>query len=194
MEREREGSAARSIQRKKMRREDRCRVTAAEQLATNTRRILPERENERRRISHRCVPNPLSSRERQRAGPCSTAPARIVPFALQVWNETGIRFLPCRFPLKPLRTRNDSRPRSMSRSQLQQRRSVWSRSHSPNSFRGASTQVFSCESTIGAMAAEGMLSGATTSGTGPVETDRISGCSTRVAMSIAVKSSAPARK
>ena len=64
----------------------------------------------------------------------------------------------------------------------------------PDSFREQNTQTFSCESTIGAIAAEGMLSGGTTSGTGPVVTGRISGCSTRVAMSIAVKSSAPARR
>jgi len=108
-EREREGSAAGSIQRTKKSRVGRYRVTAEQQLATNTQQTRPpERESLHRRISHRCVPNPLSSRERQRAGPCSTAPARIVPFALQAWNETGIRFLPCRFRLKPLRTRNGS--------------------------------------------------------------------------------------
>ena len=81
-EREREGSAAKSIQRTKMRRAGRCRVTAAQQLATNTQRTRPpERENSRRRISHHCVPNLLFSQKRQRAGFCSTAPARIVPFA-----------------------------------------------------------------------------------------------------------------
>ena len=63
-----------------------------------------------------------------------------------------------------------------------------------DSFREQNTQTFSCESTIGAIAAEGMLSGGTTSGTGPGATGRISGCSTRVAMSIAVKSSAPASR
>ena len=51
-EREREGSAARSIQRTKMRRVVRCRVTAAQQFATNTQRTRPpERENSHRRIS-----------------------------------------------------------------------------------------------------------------------------------------------
>jgi hypothetical protein len=56
------------------------------------------------------------------------------------------------------------------------------------------SQTFSSDSVIGAIGAEGMLSGGTTSGTGPVEIGRISGCSTRVAMSIAVNSRAPARK
>lgn len=63
-----------------------------------------------------------------------------------------------------------------------------------NTSRGALTQTFSRESTIGAIGPDGILSGGTTSGTGPVETGGICGCSTRVAMSIAVKSNAPARK
>ena len=116
-EREREGSAARSIQRTKMRRVVRCRVTAAQQLATNTQRTRPpERENSHRRISHHCVPNLLFSQKRQRAGFCSTAPAMIVLFVSQAWNGMGTRFAPCRFPLRPPRTRNDSRPRSRNRS------------------------------------------------------------------------------
>jgi hypothetical protein len=144
-ERVREDSAAKSIRRTKMRRAVRCRVTAAQQFATNTQRTRPpERENSQRRISRHCVPNLLFSQERQRAGFCSTAPARIVPFASQASNETGSRFAPFRFPLRPPRTRNDSRPQSMSRSQSRRQRSVWSRSHPPNSFRGASTQMFSC--------------------------------------------------
>ena len=126
----REDSAARSIQRTKMRRAARCRVTAAQQLATNTQRTRPpERENSHRRISHHCVSNLLFSQKRQRARLCSTAPARIVLFALQAWSETGSRFAPCRFPLRPPRTRNDSRPRSMSRSQSQRRRNACSLSH-----------------------------------------------------------------
>lgn len=64
----------------------------------------------------------------------------------------------------------------------------------PDSVREQNPQTFSCESTIGVIAAEGMLSGGTTSGTRPGATGRISGCSTRVAMSIALKSSAPARR
>src|SRR5258705_4552547 len=73
-EREREGFAARSIQRTKMRRVDRCRVTAAQQQATNTRRMRAnERENSHREISRHWVPNLLFSQKRQRAGFCSTA-------------------------------------------------------------------------------------------------------------------------
>ena len=63
-----------------------------------------------------------------------------------------------------------------------------------NTSHGAVTQTFSRESTIGAIGPDGIFSGGTTSGTGPVETGGICGCSTRVAMSIAVKSIAPARR
>ncbi len=119
-ERVREGSAARSIQQTKMRRVVLCRVAAAQQLATNTQRTRPpERENSRRRISRHCVPNLLFSQKRQRARFCSTAPARIVLFVSRAWNGMGTRFAPCRFPLRPPRTRNDSRSRSRNRSKSQ---------------------------------------------------------------------------
>ena len=109
-----------------MRRVVRCRVTAAQQLATNTQRTRPpERENSRRRISHHCVPNLLFSQKRQRAGFCSTAPARIVPFVSQAWNEMGTRFALCASPRPLRRTRNDSRSRSMSRSQSQHLRNAY---------------------------------------------------------------------
>ena len=190
----REGSTARSIQRTKMDRVGQCRARVAKHFATNTEPNLSERENSRRRIAYHCVPNLLFSQKRQHARLCSTAPAMIVPFVSPAWNGMGTRFAPCHFPLRPPRTRNDSRRRSTNRSQSQQLRIARSRSHLPNSFRDASTQIFSCESTIGAIGAAGMLSGGTTSGIGPVETGRVSGCSTRVAMSIAVKSKAPARR
>ena len=116
-EREREDFAARSIQRTKMRRVVRCREAAAQRLAANAQRTrAPERENSRRRISRHFVPNLLFLQKRQRAGFCSTAPAMIVPFVSRAWSETGTRFSPCRFPLRPPRTRNDSRRRSTSRS------------------------------------------------------------------------------
>jgi len=194
-ERERECSTARSIQRTKMHRVVRYREAAAQRLAANAQRTrAPERENSLHRISRHLVPNLLFSQKRQRARFCNTAAVTIVPFALSVWNGRGTRFAPCRLPMRQPRMHNDWRPRSMSRSQSQQLRSAWSRSCSPNSFCGPNTQIFSCESTIGAIAAEGMLSGGTTSGTGPVEAARISGCSTRVAITMAVKSNAPARK
>ena len=119
-ERVREDSAAKSIRRTKMRRAGRCRITAAQRLPTNTQRTRPpERENSHHRISRHCVPNLLFSQKRQRAGLCSTARARIVPLASQAWSETGTRFAPCASPRPLPRTRNDSRPRSMSRSQSQ---------------------------------------------------------------------------
>jgi hypothetical protein len=196
-EREREGSAARSIQRTKMRRAVRCRVTAAQRLATNTQRTRrSERENSRRRISRHRVPNLLFSQRRQHARLCSTAPARIVPFASQASNETGSRFAPFRFPLRPPRTRNDSRPRSMSRSQSRRQRSVWSRSHPPNSFRGASTQMFSCVGLATGVISPGAIPPGGTASLGsiglPIGWSNC-GCCTRSASNIAVNKSAAAK-
>jgi hypothetical protein len=175
----------------------RCRVTAVRQLVTDTqRRRPPEQENSRRRISHRCVPNLLFSQKQRLAGLCSTAPARIVPFASQAWSETGIRFAPCRFALPPPRTHNDSRSQSKSRSQSQRQRSVWSRSHPPNSFRGASTQMFSCVGLgTGAISPGAIPPGGTTSlGSTSLPVGRSNcGCCTRSASNIAVNNSAAAK-
>ena len=197
-ERERIGSAAKLIQRAKTRvKGGQYRVATARQVATNTRGVRPpERENSRRKISHRHVPNLLFSQKRQRAGFCSTAPVRIVPFVSQAWNGMGTRFAPCRFPLRPPRTRNDSRPRSTSRSQSRQQHCVWSRSHAPNSFCGVSTQMFSCDGlATGAISPGAIPPGGTTS------LGLISlplgwsnwGCCTRSASNIAVNSSAAAK-
>jgi hypothetical protein len=196
-EREREGSAARSIRRTKMRRVVRCRVTAAQHFATNTQRTGPlERENSQRRISRHCVPNLLFSQERQRAGFCSTAPARTVLFVSKAWNGTGTPLAPCRFPSRPPRTRNDSRPRSMSRSQSRRQRSVWSRSHPPNSFRGASTQMFSCVGLATGVISPGAIPPGGTASLGsiglPIGWSNC-GCCTRSASNIAVNKSAAAK-
>lgn len=55
-------------------------------------------------------------------------------------------------------------------------------------------QIFSLGSMIGATEPEAMPSGVPISGIAVVDVDPMSGCSTRVAISIAVKSRAPARK
>jgi hypothetical protein len=194
----------------KMPRAVRCRVTAAQQLAMEEQRIcLLERENSPHRISHHCAPNLLLSQKPPRAKLCSTAPAMNVVFVSQAWSGTGTRFGLCRFPVLPPRTHNDSRPQSRSRLQSQQWPSASWRSYqlrllahlqkrrhvtASNRSHGVLLQIFSSASMIGAIAAEGTLSGGTTSGTGPVETGWISGCSIRVAITIAVKSKAPARK
>ncbi len=196
-ERERTGSAAESVQRTKLRRVARFRATAAQQLAMNTQRArTPERENWHRRISHRHVPNVLFLQKRQRAGFCSTAPAMIAGFVSQVWNGMGTRFESCRFPLRPPRTRNDSIRRSTSRSQSQRKRSVSSRSHPPNSFRGASTQMFSCVGlATGAISPGAIPPGGTTSlGSISLPLGRSNcGCCTRSASNIAVNNSAAAK-
>jgi hypothetical protein len=197
-----------------MRRVVRCRVTAAQQLASNTERTRPpERENPCRRISHRHVPNLLFSRKQRRAKLCSTAPARIVPFALQVWSETGIRFGPCRIALRRPRLRNDSRPRSTSRSQSPQLPSAYSPSYRLwtartcprlliavtchrilNNSHNATAQTFSWVSITGATVPEVTPSGGMTSGTSLVDDTANCGCSIRVAIMAAVNSSAAARK
>ena len=197
-ERERIGSAAKLIQRAKTRVEAaQCRVAAARQVATNTQRTRqPERENSRRRISHRHVPNLLISRGQQRAGFCSTAPVTTVPLVSQVWNEMGTLFAPCRFPSRPPRKRNDSRPRSTSRSQSRQQHCVWSRSHASNSFWGVSTQMFSCDGlATGAISPGAIPPGGTTSlGLMSLPLGWSNwGCCTRNASNIAVNSSAAAK-
>ena len=156
----------------------------------------PERENSRRRTLHRHVPNLLILRGQQRAGFCSTAPVRNVPFVSQAWNGMGTRFAPCRFPLRPPRTRNGSRLQSTNKSQSQQQRNGWSRSHPPNSFRGASTQMFSCVGlATGAISPGAIPPGGTTSlGSIGLPLGRSNwGCCTRSASNIAVNSNAAAK-
>ena len=130
-EREREGSGAKSTQRKTARQADRCRVTTARQLAPSTPRArLFGSENSQCRIARRHVPKFYPSQKAARAGFCSIAPATIVPFALQAWSEMGTRLAPWRFPQRRRRMRNDSRQRSMSRSRSLRRRIVCSFSSS----------------------------------------------------------------
>src|SRR5438552_5840416 len=214
--REREGSAARSVQQMSARRAGRCRetITPARYAQEQDARIL-RREKGHWKIWSCTTPNSSFSQERRRADFCSTAPARAPAFALPVWNGTGTRFAPNRFSLRAQRTRNDSRSRTRNRSQSQPPCSARVHSYSvsrfgargrvrtlkavtchrtPNTSHGATTQTFSSESRIAEIAADGVLSGGTTSGIGPAEFCETWGCSIRVAMSIAVKSNAPARK
>ena len=121
---------------------------AQQSVTDRQRRGLLEGETSHRRIVRHRAPSLLFSQKRPRARLCSTGLGRI-PFVSKAWNEKGTRFAPYRFPRQPQRTHNDSRPRSMSRSQLRQQRSVRSRSYPSNSFRGASIQMFSYESAIG---------------------------------------------
>jgi hypothetical protein len=192
-----------------MRRAARCRVTMEPQHAVSTPRgDLFGSESSQRRIARRRVPSFCLSQKTLRTALCSTAPVAIVPFALQAWSETGTRFALCASPRPLRRTRNDSRSRSRNRSRSQHPRNACSLSSSmsclecagvtcyrtPNRSRDVIAQTFSSGLTIGAIGPDGIVSGGTTSGMGPVETWGTWGCSMRVAMSIAVKSSAPARK
>ena len=178
-----------------------------------SRRIL-RFENRHPRIWRHPAPNFSFGRKQLRAEFCSIATARAPAFALPVWNGTGTRLVPNGSSSSLTQMRNDSRSRTRNRSPSTQPRSACSLSYlglalecadmsallkavtchcTSNTSPGATTQTFSLESRIGAIAAEGVLSGGTTSGMASVEAGRISGCSTRVAMSIAVKSKAPAR-
>src|SRR6478672_5661530 len=63
-----------------------------------------------------------------------------------------------------------------------------------NRRTAANSQMFSCESRIGAIVPEVTPSGGTTSGTSVAGCSANRGCSTRVAITAAVNSSAAARK
>jgi hypothetical protein len=186
-----------------------CRVTTELHFAVRTLRVsVSGSENSQRRIARGRVPRLCLSQKTLLAGLYSTAAATIVPFASQVSSETGTRFAPCASPRPLQRTRNDSRSRSRKRSRSPRQRIVCPLSSSmscmecggvtcyrtSNRSRDAIAQTFSSDSTIGAIGPEGIVSGGTTSGIGPVETWGTRRCPIRVAMSIAVKSRVPARK
>ena len=108
------------------------RAITARQLVSNTRGTLPSRQEILcRRISHHRAPKRLIVQRQPRAGSCSTPRARIVPFASAIWSGMGtpwhrppaddrMRAGSPRHVLRLQRTRNGSRSRSTSKSQLQQ--------------------------------------------------------------------------
>src|SRR5439155_16299156 len=127
-ERERECSAARSVQRMNARAlAGQCRATTARFEATKIRRSrVPERKEERQKISRHRGPKFSFVHEQSPAGFCSIAPARFGVFGLPVWNETGRLLALNRFLSPPRRMRNGSRSQSTSRSQSQRPRSACS--------------------------------------------------------------------
>jgi hypothetical protein len=128
-ERVREGSAAKSIRRTKMRRAAPCRETMmpARWAKTQPARTLQREDRHRKTWRHR-APSFSLQRERLRAGFCSTALARLAVFALPAWNETGRRLAPNRFSSPQQRTRNDSRSRTRNRSPPRRLRTACSHS------------------------------------------------------------------
>src|SRR6266404_4344800 len=190
-ERERKGSVARSIQRTSARRVGRCRETMMPARWTKAQRTrtLQREARDRKTWRHR-APKFSFGRKQLRVEFCSIATARAPAFALPVWNGTGTRFAPNRSWPPLQRTRNDSRSRTRNRSQSQPPCSVRVHSYlvsgfgvrglvralkavthhrTPNTSRGATTQTFSSESRIGAIAEDGVPSGGTTWGIGPAE-------------------------
>src|SRR5437870_6946217 len=190
-EREQKGSAARSAQQMSARRAAPCpkAMTPARYAKKQDARIL-QRKDRRRKTSRHRAPNFSFGRKQLRVEFCSIVTARAAAFALPVWNGTGTRFAPNRSSSPPRRRRNDSRSQSRNRSQSQPPCSARVHSYSvsgfgvrglvralkavtchrtPNTSRGATTQTFSSESRIGAIAADGVPSGGTTSGIGPAE-------------------------
>jgi len=122
--REREGSAAESIQRTNARWVVPCRVTTmpARWAKAQRTRTLQRKDRRRKTWRHR-APNFSFSQKQRRAGFYSTALARLAVFALPAWNETGRRLAPNRFSSPQQRTRNDSRWRTKNRSRSQPMRS-----------------------------------------------------------------------
>src|SRR5215472_1817948 len=119
-EREKEGSAAKSIQRMSALAVVPYRGTTALPWHANAQRgrILRSGNRDLRIWRHR-APTSWFGRGRLRAESCSIATARAPVFALPVWNETGTRLARNQFSLRAQRTRNDSRSRTRNRSQSQ---------------------------------------------------------------------------
>jgi len=119
-EREREGSAAKSIQRTNVHLAAPCRETGALALSANAQwqGRAHHGKHRHRTISSRREPSSLPEPKQRRARFCSTA-LQLTAFPVsQVWNETGTGLTPCR-SLPARRKHNDLKSQTMSRSQLQ---------------------------------------------------------------------------
>jgi hypothetical protein len=93
-EREREGSAAESIQRMRAQQAARYRAKVARLSGTAGKQETIQREDRHRKISRYRASSFSLSQEQPRAKSCSIVSVRIAVFALRVWNETDIRFAP----------------------------------------------------------------------------------------------------
>ena len=115
-ERERKGSAAELTQQMSARRAARYRETMAPaQLANAQHAPIPQSKERRPKNWRDRASSFWFSQEQPHARLCSTALAKIAPFALPAWNETGTRFAPRPVSSRGQRTRNDSRSRSRNR-------------------------------------------------------------------------------
>jgi hypothetical protein len=115
-ERERKGSAAELTQQMSARRAARYRETMAPAQLANAQHAPIPQSKERRPKNWRDRASSFSfSQEQPHARLCSTALAKIAPFALPAWNETGRRLALNRFLTRSQQKRNDSRSRSRNR-------------------------------------------------------------------------------
>ncbi len=121
-EREREGSAAKSIQRTRAHRVVRYRAIAAPRNASPVRRKTCLSQDRHRRNGRRRVPNFCRQVRPSRARLCNTAHLRNCSWAWPVWNETDIRLVPGQLRLQSRSRRNDWKLRSRRRSQARQSR------------------------------------------------------------------------
>jgi hypothetical protein len=119
--REREGSAARSIQQMIVRQAGPCReATMSPRYAKEQDARILRRENRDPNTWRHHAPSFSFGRKQLRAEFCSIATARAPAFALPIWNGTDTRFAPNRSSPPPPRTRNDLR--SQTRNTLQSKR------------------------------------------------------------------------
>jgi len=119
--RARKGSAAKSIQRTSVHSAVPCRETTMTEHLANTRcPCVPYPQDRHGKNSCRRGSSFSSQPERPRAKLCSTA-LQLMVFLL-AWSEMGTRFGPSRSLLPGLRTRNDLKSQTTSRSQLQRSR------------------------------------------------------------------------
>jgi len=196
-EREREGSAAKSIQRMSVLWAVRCRGTTAPAWYASMQRTRIHRRKERQRkiLRHR-APSFSLTQEQLRVRSCSIGSRVAEAQAWPARNEMGKRLVFRRLDLRSRQTRSDWKLPATSRSRSQRSCNARSFSRWVQSLTGGESQMFSCG---------GSINGATVLAAMPFGGMVLSiplgvglawsncGCSTRVANSIAVNSNAAAR-
>jgi hypothetical protein len=128
-----------------------------------------------------------------REGPCNIHLHSAAISVWRAWNGRGTRSARRLFLFQVRESCNDSRSRSTKRSQPQRSYNVPLLSHRFNRRGGVVAQMFSFRSMMGAIGPDGILSGGTTSGSGPVDLGTAgTSCLIRVAINMALKSNAAA--
>jgi hypothetical protein len=161
-------------------------VTAAKPLRVRSQdRHEPDRRRQEREFSRAFC--------KARAEPCNTRFRFAAISARPAWNGMGTRSARRLFLFQVRESCNDSRSRSTKRSQPQRSYNVPLLSRRFNRRGGVVAQTFSSRSMMGAIGPDGILSGGTTSGSGPVDLGAAgTSCLIRVAINMALKSNAAA--